>query len=126
MFRFHGFDCEAVWGRYPKHQTAMRLVDAVEGFHIVFATAFAVDNDVGEDELLVRDWLGSEDIIDVLCRASIIKPTPVRSVCTHFRMGHVFALTPQAAENPEPRRFVAIQTATRQRYRTLFSWAPKT
>lgn len=98
--KFRGYLCALRFGYYPNGRIALQLVGADEatlGAVIATASVNALDDELPNGAIFVKDWSENVGMIDALADAGVIE----REACGEASLGRVRAkahkLTPEAA-----------------------------
>jgi hypothetical protein len=87
--------CRFQWGKYASGQIALQLYGP-EGPEMTVTTNMP-EEDIEEDEIVVKDYSENEGIYDELVRLGVVKSIPVRLV----RSGHVHLYVLKLKIKPE-------------------------
>ena len=72
---FAGFKCRVVKAQYGNGATALQLVDAEDSSPIARATVNIPEVELGENEVIIKDYSENEGMLDALVEAGICVPT---------------------------------------------------
>ena len=75
LLRFQDIPCEVQKGTYDNGRPALILVHADDRDPVAKATVNLPEEDLGTDEVLVKDYAENEGMLQTLTEAGIVEPT---------------------------------------------------
>lgn len=74
--KFKQWDCTPTFGQYRDNdRTAIKLIDAETGEPIATATINLPECQLGDDEVIIKDYSENEGMLDALVKANIVEAT---------------------------------------------------
>jgi len=94
--KFKEWDCETAVNGYTNNgRIAIKLVDAETQEPIATATVNLMDEQLGEDEIFVKDYSENTGMAAALADAGVIDPAPTQTVQSGFVQISAYKLTPE-------------------------------
>lgn len=81
--KFKEWDCVLQFHKYNNDRTALMLVDEYDGSPVAVATINIPNEDLGKDEVVIKDYTENEGMLDTLIDAGIIS-NPVAYIKTGY------------------------------------------
>jgi hypothetical protein len=78
VIRFKNWDCLLTVLKYGNGRPALVLNDAEDGSQIAVASVNVPDLDLGDDEIVIKDYSENEGMLDALVEAGVIQDTGLR------------------------------------------------
>lgn len=72
--KFKQWNCKPVKAFYGNGRIAIQLIDAEDGEPIATATINIPDEDIKDDEVIIKDYSENEGMLNALLEADIIEP----------------------------------------------------
>lgn len=74
QINFKDIKCNVTKFYYKNDRTAIKLIDSEDGMPVLTATVNLPDEDINEDEVLIKSWSENEGIEEILVKENIIGP----------------------------------------------------
>ena len=72
--KFRKWNCKPVKAFYGNGRIAIQLIDAEDGEPIATATINIPDEDIKDDEVIIKDYSENDGMLNALLEADIIEP----------------------------------------------------
>ncbi len=97
IVHFAGFTCTTQWSRYASNdRVALTLIDE-DGMPVATATCNLGTSQLGDNEIIIKDWSENEGMVDALINADVVDRV-VRDDHTGFTSVKVCLLTCEAID----------------------------
>lgn len=91
---FNGYKCRLARSRYANGANALFLLDWETGEHMAKCSTNLVNEEVGEDEVFIKDYAENMGMVYALQRANIISERPIRVVDSGFTTIGLYKILP--------------------------------